>query len=313
MTKSKKLLIAMDGSPHSFNAVRYVARTCNPASLKVNLMHVMPTASETFLYLEKDAFFKEKMEAKYTQWKRNTKEGAQRFLDKARDLLVKARVVENDVGVILQEKEVSITRDILAECARGYDAVVVGRRDFRKLEDLFLGSVSNKIVERTKDTPVWVVRGDIRSKKILLAVDASDNSRKAVDYAGSFAAHTEAEVTLYHVVRGLEIGFVDSHAVSDEEMQEHFLEERESEIPRMFRSYKEIFEQAGVASARISNKVTSQCASRAGEILREAKEGGYGTIVVGRRGLSIVREFLMGGGTSKILNRADGVAVWIVP
>jgi len=34
---------------------------------------------------------------------------------------------------------------------------------------------------------------------------------------------------------------------------------------------------------------------------------------MGRRGLSKVREFLMGRVTSKVLSRAEGFAVWIVP
>jgi nucleotide-binding universal stress UspA family protein len=53
--------------------------------------------------------------------------------------------------------------------------------------------------------------------------------------------------------------------------------------------------------------------TRAGDILKEAKDGGYGTIVMGRRGLSKVHEFLMGRVTNKVLHRAEGFAVWIVP
>ena len=49
------------------------------------------------------------------------------------------------------------------------------------------------------------------------------------------------------------------------------------------------------------------------DILQEAKEGGYGTIVMGRRGLSKVHEFLLGRVTTKVLQRAEKFAVWIVP
>ena len=77
MANKKNILIALDGSKHSLNAARYVARTCNPASLKVNLIHVMPTAPETFWDLEKDAYFKERIQPKYTAWKKNSEETAQ--------------------------------------------------------------------------------------------------------------------------------------------------------------------------------------------------------------------------------------------
>jgi len=313
MGKAKKILVAVDLSNHSLNAVKYVANQCAPADLRVNLMFVMPTAPETFWDLEKDDFFKEKMKGKYAQWKRDTKKKGQKFLEDAKNILVKAKFRENKVGLILQERKVGIARDILKECNQGYDAVVVGRKGLSKLEDIFLGSVSTKIVQGVKDIPVWVVGGEIDSKKMLLAVDSSKNSRKAVDYVGKFAADTTGEITLFHVVRSVSLGFVDDLILRDESTENQLLEEMDRDIPRMFSSYKDLLVKSGVVAERISNKSVLHSTSRAGDILQEAKEGGYGTIVMGRRGLSKVREFLMGRVTSKVLSRADTFAVWIVP
>jgi nucleotide-binding universal stress UspA family protein len=81
----------------------------------------------------------------------------------------------------------------------------------------------------------------------------------------------------------------------------------------MFQAYQESLEKGGVLSKRISTKCSRQSHTRAGEILREAKDGEYGTIAMGRRGLSKVYEFLMGRVTKKVLSRAEGFAVWIVP
>jgi len=313
MGKAKKILVAVDLSNHSLNAVKYVANQCAPTDLRVNLMFVMPTAPETFWDLEKDDFFKERMKGKYAQWKRDTKKKGQAFLDDAKNILAKAKFSENKVGLILRERKVGIARDILKECTQGYDAVVVGRKGLSKLEDIFLGSVSTKIVQGVKDIPVWVVGGDITSKKMLLAVDSSKNSRKAVDYVGRFAADTSAEITLFHVVRSVGLGFVDDLILRDQDTERQFLEEMDRDILRMFRSYKDILVRTGVVAERISTKSVLHSTSRAGDILQEAKEGGYGTIVMGRRGLSKVREFLMGRVTSKVLSRAEGFAVWIVP
>jgi nucleotide-binding universal stress UspA family protein len=313
MGKSKKILIAMDLSNHSLNAVKYVAKQCAPKDLRVNLMYVMPTAPETYWDLEKDAFFKERMKGRYAQWKRDMKKKGQVFLDEAKNILVKAKFGENKVGLILRERKVGIARDILKECTQGYDAVAVGRKGLSKLEDIFLGAVSTKIVQGVKDIPVWVVGGDITSKKMLLAVDSSENSRKAVAYAGEFAADVKVELALFHVVRSVDLGFVDDLILRNEDTERRLLEEVDRDIPRMFRSYKDILVKSGVIADRISSKSILHSTSRAGDILREAKEGGYGTIVMGRRGLSKVREFLMGRVTSKVLSRAEGFAVWIVP
>ena len=199
-TKERKFLIAVDNSPHSLNAVSYAARYCGPAGIKVNLMHVMPTAPETFWDLEKETLFKEKMRGEYTQWTRSTRDLAQQFLDGAINLLTEAGVPEDEVGIVLQERRVGIARDIIEQSVRGYEAVVIGRGGLSKPGYPFLDSVSNKIVEKIHDLPVWVIGGDVRAKKMLLAVDASENSRKVVNYVGTLVASTEAEITLFHVV-----------------------------------------------------------------------------------------------------------------
>ena len=302
----------MDLSVHSRNALRYVIRNCSPASLKVSLMYVVPKAPDIFWNSQNGGFYKEQMQGKYTIWKREAKKEAQAFLDDARNLLLKAHVREDSVQEIIQEGKAGIARDIIEESKKGYDAVVVGRRGLSKLEDIFLGSVSNKIVERAGSLPVWVVGGDIESRKMLIAVDASESSRKAVNYVGKFAAATEAELTLYHVIRSLGLGFMEDFSPQDKEINV-FEKGLVSNAQSMFRAYRESLEKAGVLPARISTKHSQQSYTRAGEILREARNGDYGTIVMGRRGLSKVHEFIMGRVTNKVLNRAEGFAVWIVP
>ena len=91
------------------------------------------------------------------------------------------------------------------------------------------------------------------------------------------------------------------------------VEEVKKDIPRMVGLYKARLEKAGVKDSRISTQVNLHSSSRAKDILTEAQEGVYGTIVMGRRGLSKVHEFLLGRVTNKVLHRAEGFAVWIVP
>jgi nucleotide-binding universal stress UspA family protein len=309
-TKERKFLIAVDGSPHSLNAVSYAAQYCGPAGVKVNLMHVLPTAPETLGDLEKDVHFKEKMTTQYVEWTQNARQLAQQFLDDALDLLIGAGIPENEVGVVLQERKVGIARDIIEESVRGYEAVVVGRGGLSNREGPFLGSVSNKIVEKINAIPVWVIGSEARARKMLLAVDGSENSRKAVDYVGTFSSSTESEITLFHVVR--KFGFLDDPTLRYTEIAE-FWEEVKSDIPRMFRSYKTSLERAGVTASKISSQATLDRPSRSGDILREAQEGAYGTIVMGRRGMSKVHHFTMGRVANKVLSRAEAFAVWIVP
>jgi nucleotide-binding universal stress UspA family protein len=313
MGKSKKILVAVDGSPQSLHAVRYFALNFSKGDLKVNLMQVLSTEPEPFRDMEKGQLFSRKMRTRQSEWIRKEKESAQEFLEETRQVLLKANLRESNLGLILQERQVGIARDIIAESSRGYDAVVIGRQGSSKFRDIFLGSVSYKIVQAVGDIPVWVVGGDIRSKKMLIAVDGSKNSRKAVDYVGTFAAVNGAEVTLFNAVREFRLAMLDISTPGGEEIEEKILAELEKDVQRMFNTYRRRLEKAGVEARGISSKYILQSRSRSGDIIKEAKEGEFGTIVMGRRGLSSVHEFPLGRVTTKVLNRADQFALWIVP
>lgn len=313
MADPRNLLIAVDGSQQSLEAVSYVALHLPPADLRVKLMYVIPSVPEPFGDFERAGFFKKKMRTRHGEWERSEQKTAQKFLHESRNLLLRANFREDDVKVIMQRQQVGIARDIIAEGSKGYDAVVVGRRGLSKLGDIFLGSVSYKIVQGIDNTPVWVVGGDIRSKKMLLAVDGSENSRKALDYAATFAAANDAEVKLFSVVREFRLDFLDVSTPRGAEIEMRIVEELERDVQSMFTAYERRLERAGVKRNLISRKYTLQSRTRAGDILKEAKEGNYGTIVMGRRGLSKVLEFLLGRVTTKVLHRAADFALWIVP
>ena len=276
-------------------------------------MYIIPSVPEPFGDFERAEFFKKKIRTRDDEWERSEQKTAQEFLHEARNLLLRANFSEDDVRVIMQRQQVGIARDIIAEGSRGYDAVVVGRKGLSKLGDIFLGSVSYKIVQGIENTPVWVIGGDIRSKKMLLAVDGSENSRKALDYAATFAAANGAKVTLFSVVREFRLDFLDVSTPRGAEIETRIVEELERDVQSMFTSYKRRLERAGVNSNLILRKYTLQSRTRAGDILNEAREGNYGTIVMGRRGVSKVHEFFLGRVTTKVLHRAADFALWIVP
>jgi nucleotide-binding universal stress UspA family protein len=126
---------------------------------------------------------------------------------------------------------------------------------------------------------------------------------KALDFAGTMMDITDCEVTILHVIRGLESWTADA----GEELQEA---DRAAKI--LLENAIDRLERAGLNRDRISTKIRSGAASRAGAIVEEARNSGCGTIVVGRRGLSRVKEFFMGRVSKKVLQLAKWNAVWVV-
>lgn len=124
-----------------------------------------------------------------------------------------------------------------------------------------------------------------------------------IDYVGSMAEGSKWNITLFHVMRG----FGD------------LLTEAQAEFRQAERTMVDVLEQsiarlkkAGLKSDLITTKTVTKMPSRAMAIFEEAKKGGYGTIVLGRRGLSRVEEFFMGRVSNKVMQLAKEMAVWIV-
>jgi nucleotide-binding universal stress UspA family protein len=310
----RKILIAVDGSRHALDAVTYVARNCAHGALAVDLLHVMPQSpEEVFWQVPLDEDFMIRMKEKYDQCRETWQREARQFLDVCSSVLASAGFRKDSIRLILQEYREGVARDIIAQARKGYAAVVVGRRGLGKMESRLLGSVSNKVVEQVLEIPVWVIGGDIRLGKILLAVDASENSRRAADYVAGFARVSGEPITLYHVIKEAGLGFGQSAVQFYEDIEKELMAGLEKGAREMFSHYRARLQEIGIKAEQISTKCMVGSLGRAVDIIREAREGGYGTIVLGRRGISKIREFLMGRVTTKVLNGAEGLAVWIVP
>jgi len=140
-------------------------------------MQILPAApEEVFWQVNMDEDFKRRMQDKYDRFRQDAKMKAMGWLERGKGILLASGFREDSIELMVQEGRGGIVRDIIAESQHGYAAVAVGRRGLGKMESLLLGSVSNQIVERVSHVPVWVIGGGIGSKKMLLAVDGSENS-----------------------------------------------------------------------------------------------------------------------------------------
>jgi nucleotide-binding universal stress UspA family protein len=215
---------------------------------------------------------------------------------------------------------VGIARDIIIEAKKGYDAVVMGRRGMSPVKDLLFGSTANKLVSRLLDVPVWVIGGSPSTDKLLVAVDRSEGAQRALNYVERFLTRdgTCCECLLFHVLRGSHTFVRDDGGLmvpkGEEDWQERAkleLEKAEEEMKTFFNETIQQWSRNGIDTSRVSSMI-SWGESRAGNIVDQAARAGYGTIVVGRRGMSKVEEFFMGRVSNKVLQLAKEMAVWVV-
>lgn len=297
MAKSKrKFLLAVDGSNQAFEAVRYASRLFPPERMEVVLFHVLTKFPESFWDIEKAPEYGHEG-ADIHIWEAQQNKEIRTFMKKARQLFLDQNVPKNAVHINIQERKTGIARDILHESQNNYDGVVVGRWGTSMLKDFLWGSIASKLIGRLTHTPVCVVGGTPQIGKILVAIDTSERAKRVIDYVCTMVDSSHWEVTLFHVIRDID---------------RKKLHKTEKIMSSIFKEAFTHLEKAGFNHHKINTKIVTKAPSRASAIVVEALNGGYGTIVVGRRGLSNVEEFYMGRVSNKIIQMAREMAVWIV-
>ena len=153
-------------------------------------------------------------------------------------------------------------------------------------------------------------------KRILVAIDDSENAMRAVEvFSKSFTP--EHKVTLFSVIP-------DTAAVCDmhsPELHPLFLSQRDAFCSiedrkrdlaeQAIARAKAILLEAGFEEKNITAKVETRKKGVARDIINEARSG-YSTIVLGRRGLSGIKEFFLGSVSQKVAQSAKNVSVLLV-
>jgi nucleotide-binding universal stress UspA family protein len=149
----------------------------------------------------------------------------------------------------------------------------------------------------------------IFNKNILIAVDESENARRAVSYVAQLLGGLRGfKVTILHIVPEPEEDYFPTSAE-----REKWLSRYQKNVDDLLDDYRQILIHAGFDPDDVSVRSTLRyCPSLAECILAERDETQYSTIVVGRQGISRSEEFLFGSISSKIVNHARNCTVWVV-
>lgn len=308
---TKKILIPVDGSQISLKSLDYLDRIYGANhELEVDLFYVLPALPPI---LTDERSMDQKLYARLSAVNKKNREVGERILAEAKKVLLDKGFQEEKIKTAYQKAGITIAQDI---CNRAIsikaDSVLITRRGRTDLETFFMGGISNRLIENRPDCPVWVIGGGVTSNKVLVCIDSSDNALKAVDHAGFMLAQTDCEVTIFHTMRHL-TRFVPREVISEApELEKLWSEKSGQQIAPYLQKSREMLLAAGLKEEQLVTKVIDGTRSPADDILKEAQKGDFGTIVMGKRGLSGMKRIFMGSVTNKILHNASGFAVWIV-
>ncbi|RJP80034.1 MAG: universal stress protein [Desulfobacteraceae bacterium] len=301
--KMLRILIAYDGSEMAQNAVQYIAEYLPEKQTEVVLLYIQTEVPDAFWNMEKEMDFRYKSsDIRACIATQHIK--INECMGKATRILMDAGFPEGSINKKIQIKKVGIARDIIKESQNGYDAVVIGRNGDNKLKDILVGSIPSKLLGKIQGIPLIVVGGAPKKKKILVAFDGSKEVMRGVKHLSRIMCASDCKMTLCHVVR--------SQSIFQKGDEKQWQESEQKRMEPLITESKQHLVDAGFPFNQITCEVIRNKVSRASGIIEKAMEDNYGTIVIGRRGLTIIKEFFLGRVGKKIFQLAGDLTVWIV-
>jgi nucleotide-binding universal stress UspA family protein len=146
-------------------------------------------------------------------------------------------------------------------------------------------------------------------KRIIVAIDDSPRSTRAVEHVGSMLGQRQdIHVCLLHIYPEPPPDWYRTGATLED-----YRDARAGEATDLFARAKTILAGHGLAASA----VTARCLMAEGKTISAAildmqVQEHYGTIVVGKRGIPKAEEFLFGSISSALVHTGRDVAVWVV-
>jgi nucleotide-binding universal stress UspA family protein len=307
----KKILLAVDDSLQSKDAVKYaVAISSAVKDLHYVLFHVQPMIS---LYLLDEAQQSPQARAELDKVNKKNDASARKILEQYQNNMVRMGIAEDRTEIVTQPRTLGLAKDIIDFGHVGrYDAIVVGRRRMTRLQEVFMGSVSSTLLEHSQFIPVWLVDGEVSPDRIMVAVDGSESSLRAVDHISfMLMGNPNVEVTFLHVMSNAREFYEESlDEEPSAELEDLVTSGDKKRIDQFYSTAVKKFKDAGLSESQIDTQ-TVEGRRRPGKVIIEtAEKGNFGTVVIGRRGIN--KAFFTGSVSHYVINKASGCALWVV-
>ncbi len=298
-----KVLLAVDQSRNSLAAVRFIQCLPLPAGSVLFLLHVFelkqwpewPLFGDVQEFQEKVARLRAKAAAK-----------ARRFISRMaesfhgqRKLEVRTKAVEGIPGAEILTAIEEYSNDL----------VVVGSKGLSGMKRFLLGSVSEWVLNESSCS-VLVVRGQprwtsrkTRGMRVLFATDGSHDAKMAITLLKRLNLPKSAHVTIFHVVDTsaslTTMATLTAH-VDVAQLAEAITRTGEQAGERLL---QEARRELGRRTFCVESKMTKGHAAE--EILKAAKRFRSDLVVVGSKGLTGLRRFLLGSVAHKVARHAS--------
>jgi len=307
----RTILVAIDGSIYSKHALDYLATLfAGQPEVHLHLLSLVPTGPTP---AGSGWMTEQELTNAMPPATRKQLASQRHCVTSGTELLARHGFAPEQVKETVRLSRGALAQEILHEARHGrYDALVIGRRGIGKLEEMILGSVSATLLEKCHDVPLWIIDGEVDSRKFLVPVDGSFHSLMAIDHlAFILKDNPHAEVTLFHSSAMLANQPEIRPGEFYDQWGKEWCDTHLSRPDSLFHAPRQLLIDGGFPAARILWLQTMKGIDPSRQIPRQALVDDFGTIVMGRRG-SEVNKGIFRGVSDRVLLLAEKVAIWIV-
>ncbi len=309
---TKSIVVPLDGSANALKSLDYLNLIFgNRHNLQINLFHAVAAIPPI---LAEESKKNQDTARQVRELERRNKQMAQKTLSGGKKALLSKGFSEEQIKIIELHKQIGVARDICAWSEnKSMDAIVLSTRGRSRIEAFFMGETANKVLETSRICPVWMIKGEVRSKPVLVAMDTSENALRAVDHAAFILSGTACPIILYYSKRNLMRFFSREVLEPLAGLESKWKSAAEREIAPYMLKAKDMLIKAGLKEAQITVRVDDGSHSAAADILKAVDRLGCGTIVMGRQGVTGAKDYSLGTVCRKVLQDCKDTALWLVP
>jgi nucleotide-binding universal stress UspA family protein len=312
---NRHILVATDGSSNALNSLHYLAGVykdvpdvdCTLITVAEPLPPVL-TQGGTNFQAEKDRL------RRLDEVDKKREEECAGILTRSRAVLEREGFPNDRIRLKQILRSRGVCQEILLEARRGlYDTLVVGRRGLGALVSYFMGGVSYGLIQHLKDLAIWIVDEPLQSNRFLIAIDACEPCMKVVDHASfALAGVKDIKLTVLHVIPRFRPFLSKETTASFEDIDHLMTSLSEEQIQNWFPAIRDTFRDAGFSGDSVEIKIIKGGGGVVREILAEYNSGGYGTLIVGRRGIGGWEAIFPGSVSDRLSKTMTKGALWIV-
>ena len=299
-----KILLATDGSDHSEMAARALLALGPPPDAEVTVLHVVEMPEYWVTPAVPPPY--------HIEWQHVEQELAAEANETAERAIEQGKRILAGGGISAEAltAEGHPAKEIVHAAGEiGADLVVVGSKGLTGSRLFLLGSVSQKVIKYAPCS-VLVTKptrepGVPKFAKVILATDGSEHATEAARFLSLFHLPQESEVVILHVVHK------EPHRIPRSESARLALERigqaRREEAERIVEDTKSRL----ATSARVITAIREGNPTE--EILKASSEAEADLIVMGMKGLSGVKLFLLGSVSQKVCRYSDRSVMLVGP